>query len=162
MWPPRIIVNESALEKKAEPGIVVMVCLPALIKSASTSSSVGNGPMPSRPFSDCNVTFMPSGNMMRHQRRDADAEIDIVTVAQLLRSALCHQFADRIFFFAVVLPCTVRNSIRFWYPSPWMMRSTKMPGVSLRSVSSFANLDELLHLSDADFAAAGDHRIKVP
>ena len=61
MWPPRIIVNESALEKKAEPGIVVMVCLPALIKSASTSSSVGNGPMPSRPFSDCNVTFMPSG-----------------------------------------------------------------------------------------------------
>ena len=61
MWPPRIIAKESALEKKLEPGIVVMVCLPALIRSASTSSSVGNGPMPSRPFSDCSVTFMPSG-----------------------------------------------------------------------------------------------------
>ena len=27
------------------------------------------------------------------------------------------------------LPCTVRNSIRFSYFSPWIMRSTKIPGV---------------------------------
>src|SRR5207253_229272 len=52
MWPPRICPNESALEKNAEPGIVVMVCFPALIRSASTSFSLGNGPMPSNPFSD--------------------------------------------------------------------------------------------------------------
>ena len=51
----------SADEKKLEPGSVVTVCLPALIRSASTSSSVGNGPMPSRPFSDCSITSMPSG-----------------------------------------------------------------------------------------------------
>ena len=42
----------AALEKKLEPGIVVTVCLPALIRSGSTLLSAGNGPMPSRPFSD--------------------------------------------------------------------------------------------------------------
>ena len=34
--PARIIPNESADEKIAEPGKVVIVCLPALIRSAST------------------------------------------------------------------------------------------------------------------------------
>lgn len=34
---------------------------PALIKSASCSPSWGNGPNPKIPFSDCSVTFMPSG-----------------------------------------------------------------------------------------------------
>ncbi|MNG14736.1 hypothetical protein D3C84_985130 [compost metagenome] len=61
MWPPRIIAKESALLKKLLPGRVVMVCLPALIRSGSTSSSLGNGPMPSRPFSLCSQTSMPSG-----------------------------------------------------------------------------------------------------
>ncbi|MCY1234402.1 hypothetical protein D9M72_469840 [compost metagenome] len=64
MWPPRIIANESADEKIDEPGSVVTVCLPALIMSASTSSSVGNGPMPSRPFSDCSHTSMPAGTQL--------------------------------------------------------------------------------------------------
>src|SRR5690606_825287 len=59
--PPRIIANESADEKNDEPGSVVTVCLPALIRSGSTSSSVGNGPMPSSPFSDCSQTSMPAG-----------------------------------------------------------------------------------------------------
>ncbi len=39
------------------------------------------------------------GNVIGHQRRDADAEIDVVAVAQFLRGALRHQIADRIFFF---------------------------------------------------------------
>ena len=39
----------------------VTVCLPALIRSASISSSVGKGPMPSRPFSDCSQTVMSLG-----------------------------------------------------------------------------------------------------
>ena len=39
-------------DAKAEPLIVVTVCLPALIKSASTSFSYGNGPIPNKPFSD--------------------------------------------------------------------------------------------------------------
>ncbi|KAG1369003.1 hypothetical protein G6F59_018754 [Rhizopus arrhizus] len=62
--PPRIIANESADEKIDEPGNVVTVCLPALIRSASTSSSVGNGPMPSRPFSDCSHTSTPLGTWL--------------------------------------------------------------------------------------------------
>ena len=59
--PPRIIANESCEPKIDEPGSVVTVCLPALMRSASTSSSVGNGPMPSMPFSLCSQTSMPAG-----------------------------------------------------------------------------------------------------
>src|ERR1700681_3200637 len=61
MWPPRIIANDCAREKKLDPGRVVMVCLPALMRSGSTWSSAGNGPMPSNPFSDCSVTVMSFG-----------------------------------------------------------------------------------------------------
>ena len=59
--PPRIIANDSELEKKDAPGRAVTVCLPALIKSGSMVASVGNSPMPSKPFSDCNHTSTPSG-----------------------------------------------------------------------------------------------------
>jgi len=41
---PRIMANDCELEKMAEPGTVVMVSLPALIKSASTWSGLGYGP----------------------------------------------------------------------------------------------------------------------
>jgi hypothetical protein len=44
----------AALSKKLVVGSALTVCLPALIRSASTSSSNGNGPMPSIPFSLCN------------------------------------------------------------------------------------------------------------
>lgn len=56
--PPRIIAKLSWLPKMLEPGSVVTVCLPALIRSASTWSSVGNGPMPSMPFSLCSQTSL--------------------------------------------------------------------------------------------------------
>ena len=48
----RIIPKEVALSKKEAPGRLVMVCLPALIRSASSSPSIGKGPMPRMPFSD--------------------------------------------------------------------------------------------------------------
>jgi hypothetical protein len=54
--PPRIIAKLSWLPKMLLPGSVVTVCLPALMRSASTSSSVGKGPMPSMPFSLCSQT----------------------------------------------------------------------------------------------------------
>ena len=41
MWPPRIMAKDSALVKIAAPGIIVTVSLPALMRSASTSPSVG-------------------------------------------------------------------------------------------------------------------------
>ena len=62
--PPRIIAKLSWLPKMLEPGIVVTVCLPALMRSASTSSSVGKGPMPSMPFSDCSTSSTPSGTKL--------------------------------------------------------------------------------------------------
>ena len=58
---PRIMPNESAELKMLEPGSVVTVCLPALMRSGSTWASVGKGPMPSRPFSDCSSTLRPAG-----------------------------------------------------------------------------------------------------
>ena len=61
MWPPRIIAKDSADEKKADPGSAVTVCFPALIRSASTSASVGKGPMPRSPFSDWSTMSTPGG-----------------------------------------------------------------------------------------------------
>ena len=43
MCPPRIIAKESLEEKKLAPAPGVMVCLPALMRSASTSASGGKG-----------------------------------------------------------------------------------------------------------------------
>ena len=59
--PARIIPKLKALSKKEEPGMVVMVCLPALIRSASSSPSKGKGPIPNKPFSLCNTTSIPGG-----------------------------------------------------------------------------------------------------
>ena len=67
MWPPRIMAKLCALLKKLAPSTAVTVSLPALIRSASISSAVGYGPMPSRPFSLCSM--MPtSGGMKLAQR----------------------------------------------------------------------------------------------
>lgn len=41
MWLPRIMPKDSAESKNAAPGRVVTVSLPALMRFASTSSSVG-------------------------------------------------------------------------------------------------------------------------
>jgi hypothetical protein len=60
-FPARIIPKLMALSKKAEPGTVVIVCLPALIRSGSSSPSNGKGPMPNKPFSLCKITSMPFG-----------------------------------------------------------------------------------------------------
>ncbi len=60
-WPPRIIANDSAEEKKAAPGRTVTVSFPALMRSASSSPSTGYGPTPRIPFSDCRTTSMPDG-----------------------------------------------------------------------------------------------------
>ena len=48
----RIIPKLMAESKKAAPGRVVMVCFPALMRSASSAPSKGKGPIPKTPFSD--------------------------------------------------------------------------------------------------------------
>ena len=62
--PPRIIAKESADEKKLAPVRAVTVCLPALMRSASTSAARGKGPIPNRPFSDCSQTSIPAGTQL--------------------------------------------------------------------------------------------------
>jgi hypothetical protein len=42
----------SAELNSEAPACMVIVCLPALIKSAFTEASSGKGPMPNNPFSD--------------------------------------------------------------------------------------------------------------
>ena len=59
--PPRTIPKDWALSKNDVLGSFVTVCLPALIRSASSSPSNGNGPMPIMPFSLCSWMEMPSG-----------------------------------------------------------------------------------------------------
>ncbi len=59
--PPRTMAKLAALSKKLVVGSSVTVCLPALIRSASSSPSNGNGPMPSMPFSEWSWIDMPSG-----------------------------------------------------------------------------------------------------
>ena len=63
-WPPRIMPKLVAESKMEPPGSTVTVCLPALIRSASSSPSYGNGPMPSSPFSLCSTTRTPSGRLL--------------------------------------------------------------------------------------------------
>ena len=75
--------------------------------------------MPSMPFSLSSVTSTPWRDEVRHQRRDADAEIDVEAVLELVRGARRHLVAG-----PGHLPCmlpfaqaarlrTVRCSIRF-------------------------------------------------
>ena len=45
------------------------------------------------PFSLCSVTSTPVGDVVGHQRRDPDAEVDIEAVAQLLGGAGRHLVA---------------------------------------------------------------------
>ena len=61
MCPPRIIANDSAESKKEAPGSTVTVSLPALIRSGSTASSAGYGPVPRMPFSLSRTTSTPGG-----------------------------------------------------------------------------------------------------
>ena len=83
MWPPRIIANESALEKKPSPGSCDGLLAGVDEVRVDLVRPSGNGPMPSKPFSDWRVTSIPSRDVVRDERRDADPEIDVVAVAQL-------------------------------------------------------------------------------
>lgn len=62
---PRIIGNESSLEKKLPQGRVVTVCSPALVRSAATSPFDGKGPKPRIP-----VHVKMSGYMGRCSRSE--------------------------------------------------------------------------------------------
>ena len=95
MWPPRIIANDSADEKNAEPGSSVTVCLPALMRSGSSSPSYGNGPDAEHAVLGLQDDVDAGGDEVGDQRRHADAEVDVVAVAQLPRGARGDLIAGR-------------------------------------------------------------------
>jgi hypothetical protein len=61
------MAKDSEELKKLLPGKTVTVYLPALMRSGSISSSVGNLPIPRIPFSDYMVIFTPSSRKLEHR-----------------------------------------------------------------------------------------------
>ena len=80
--PPRIIAKLSGC-RRCSSRQVVTVCLPALMRSASTSVSVRERPMPSMPFSLCSQTDLRVDEV-GHQGRQADAEVHVEAVGEFL------------------------------------------------------------------------------
>src|ERR1700693_540514 len=87
--------------------------------------------------------FDAVGDVVRHQRRDADAEIDVIAVAQFLGGARGHLFAgpghQTSLPVAAAGACSrlrvLRDSMRFLPEPTSIMRFTKMPGVWIWSGS---------------------------
>src|SRR4029078_8389920 len=83
------------------------------------------------------------GDVVRDQRRDADAEIDVIAVAQLLGGTRGHLFTGPGHGALLLKGCyhaagrgrVLRNSIRFLPMPTSIMRLTKMPGVWMWSGS---------------------------
>ena len=83
MWPPRIIPNEVAESKNEAPGRTVTVSLPALTRSGSLLALV-------RVRADAEDAVLrlqhdldARREVVRHEGRQADAEVDVLAVAQL-------------------------------------------------------------------------------
>ena len=101
------------------------------------------------------------GNVIRDQRRNADAEIDVIAVAQFARGAPGHQFADRRIFFRscaaghraefdpLFVLCPLSNAIH--------ENSGRMDLIRVK----LTNFDKLLDLSDADLSAGRNHRVEI-
>src|SRR5258708_2378531 len=83
------------------------------------------------------------GDIVRHQRRDTDAEIDVIAVAQLLGGARRHLFAGPGHQTSTPVAAgalagrgrVLRNSMRLLPEPTSIMRLTKMPGVWIWSGS---------------------------
>src|SRR5215216_1664135 len=85
------------------------------------------------------------GDVVRDQRRNADAEVDVIAVAQLFRGTRGHLFTGPGHQTSLPVAAAgafvgrgrvLRNSMRFLPVPTSMMRLTKMPGVWMQSGSS--------------------------
>ena len=77
----------------APPGSSVTGCLPALMRSGSSSPGAGAGPMPSTPFSLCRKISRSLRQVVGDQRRQADAEVHVGAVGDVARDARGHLVA---------------------------------------------------------------------
>ena len=71
----------GAAEVRRSPAVSVTVSLPALIRSGSTSSSVGYGPDAEHAVLRVQRDVDAGRDVVGDQRRHADAEVDVVAVA---------------------------------------------------------------------------------
>jgi hypothetical protein len=121
--PPRIIAKLSWLPKIAEPAMRGHRLLAGVDEVGIHFASVGNGPMPSRPFSLCSHTSMP-GHVVGHQRGQADAEVHVEAVGEFPGRARGHLVAGPghglLHSFSVI----VRFSMRFSGVALTTMRCT--------------------------------------
>src|SRR5690606_9539409 len=136
----------------------VTVCLPALIRSASSSSSVGNGPIPSSPFSDCSHTSTPSGMWLATRvgrpmprltympslsscaaRLAISSRVQAMSVASSHGALLDALLGVRVVHDAIDIDAGQVHLVRV----------------------EVADLDDLLHLGDADLAGHGAGRVEV-
>ena len=83
MWPPRTIANESALLKYDEPGSSVTVSLPALIRSAIDFALGRKRPDAEHAVLGVQRDLDARRHAVGDQRRHADAEVDVIAVAQV-------------------------------------------------------------------------------
>ena len=81
------------VEVARRPGSTVTVSLPALMSFGSSSPSHGYGPTPRMPFSECSTTWTPVGQVVRDERRQADAEVHVGAVLELAGGAGGHLVA---------------------------------------------------------------------
>ena len=104
----------SALEKKLEVGRAVMVCLPALIRSGSSSTLIGKRADAEHAVLTLQGHVHAGGHGVGHQGRNADAQVHIEAVAQLRGGAGGHLLAGPGHqAVSSARGRVVRNSIRF-------------------------------------------------
>ena len=109
--PPRIIPNEVAESKNDAPRRTVTVSLPALIRSASSSPVLGVGADAEDAVLGLQHQLDVVVDVVRHQRRQPDAEVDVGAVGQLRGRARGH-LLTRPGHQLSTLFCTVFFSIR--------------------------------------------------
>ena len=136
------------------------------MRSASSSPSIGERPHAEHAVLALQLHAHALGNVVRHQRRNADAEIDVKAVAQLLGGARGHlvagpghQTSPRS---ARRRACaSVRCSMRFCGVGHVHDALHENAGREDVVGIDLAGLNEMLDLGDRDLAGRRHHRIEV-
>ena len=153
--------KESALEKKLEPGQRGDGLL-AGVDEVRIDLVVGReGPDAEQAVLRLQVHGHARGDVVGDQGRDADAQVHVEAVAQLLRRALRHQVADRR-----VLLRRGRARDGAELDALLVLRALDdAVDVDARRVDlvgiELAHLHQLLDLGHRHLAAGGDHRVEV-
>ena len=100
-WPPRINPNDIALSKVQAPGSALIGRPPASVSSGCAMPCSGIGPGADQAVLRLEEHLQVRRNVVRDQRRNADAEIDEVAGPKLLRDApgddgLCDPWFTRL------------------------------------------------------------------